>query len=218
MRMRRFLDIARIIGRKGLDGRMLIEPVAAFAPLFRGQSADQLVGMLFHFVPPRLDLPRDAVLASASSIDGQRAVVAFDGISDPDIAESLVGSHCLVVDDGRFAASSILDDVPFGEGEEASFDDMTGIPDGAFAGWRVIDATTGREFDVLDSECPAGQVLLHVTERTDPDRPAPSDASEAEEGQRHDEAAGLIPLADGLVVCLDRGSRAIVMELPNGLL
>lgn len=65
------------------------------------------VGALVHFVPPRLDGPRQAAVIAASWIDGESYEVAFEGIGDRTAADALVGSHCLVL---RSAVDSLLEE------------------------------------------------------------------------------------------------------------
>lgn len=84
------------------------------------------VGSLVHFVPPRLDGPRRAAVASASWIDGASYEVAFEGIGDRTMADELVGSHCLIL---RSDAADLLQQEAAGSLAGFSF-----IADGAELG------------------------------------------------------------------------------------
>lgn len=194
-------DVARIVGTKGLDGRVIAECAPRCAFLFDGPDDAPLLGVDFHFVPPRIEGPRCALLRAVRSFDGSRAVLSFADIDDGGVSADLVGCHCLVSATDlepygdRIPSASLLlsmEDLP-SEGFEA-FEDV-------FDGWVVHDAETGFSGKVQTATCPAGQVLLEVS----PDGGA---------GER----SLLIPLADDLVESIDEEGERLEMRLPRGLL
>ena len=198
--MRRYRDIARIAGKKGLDGHVVVEPNYAYRRFFEAGCDSVLIGMEFHFVPPRIDVPRHAMLRSIRSSDGLNAILSFDGIDGPDPAEDLAGMHCLVEETDSFPgnASDLSDADLVGEDGIGAFIDMM-MPD-AFAGWTVIDEITDSEYRVTESSSPAGQILLSVTEADE------------------DGVIKLIPLAGDLIADVDAENHLIVMRLPAGLM
>lgn len=69
-------------------------------------------GTPVHFVPPQLDAPRQATVASSSWVGEGAYEVAFEGVGDRTAADALVGSHCLV---SRRAVADLLE----GQGGES---------------------------------------------------------------------------------------------------
>ena len=195
--MRRYSDIARVTGRKGLDGQLVVEPSARFSSFFSAEHAKHSIGAELHFVPPVSDIPRHGTILDIRSFDGAHAVIRVSGIDNVDIAEALTGTHILVDDEMLGGIGGIGTEL--GGIDLDDFDAAEGLGEDAFIGWNVEDRTTGTLLEVTGSDCPAGQILLSV--RTD-----------------GDERIRLIPLADGLIESIDEDARLITMDLPAGLL
>lgn len=87
--MHQWIDMASLVRAKGSKGRF----VARFAP---GLSFMLPEGEEVCFVPPTLDGPRRARVAEATPFDEKTFEVVFQGIEGRQVADTLVGSHCLV--------------------------------------------------------------------------------------------------------------------------
>ena len=133
--MRTWVDVATLVKTKSLDGRFVVKSTAGLPFLLEE-------GMSVSFVPPQLDVPRSAHVASVRMIDEHSAEVSFDDI-DGTAAGDLVGCHCLVeralVDDSLFEASPA-----------------------AWEGWIVVDEVVGEIGTVVGIVEKPGQDLLEV--------------------------------------------------------
>ncbi len=87
--MRAWADVAELTSTKTLNGGF----VARSAP---GLPFLLHEGVEVAFVPPVLDAPRRARVASVSQGASGEMVVAFEGIDSIEDAKPLVGCHCLV--------------------------------------------------------------------------------------------------------------------------
>lgn len=101
------------------------------------------VGKDVAFVPPAFDAPRYSKVASVQMRDERTAIVTFDNVDDIDVAERLVGCHCLVHRAGL--SSEVF--------EEACFE---------WRGWEVYDAHAGLLGLVEDLEERPFQSLLSI--------------------------------------------------------
>lgn len=86
--MDRWLDIATLEHTKSLKGE--------FVARCASDSCFLVPGMDVCLVPPRIDVPRSVTVSKATPMNDGRIRVSFDGIEDPNIAEMMVGCHCLV--------------------------------------------------------------------------------------------------------------------------
>ncbi|MBP3866290.1 MAG: hypothetical protein J6D25_00570, partial [Eggerthellaceae bacterium] len=63
-------------------------------------------------VPPQLDVPRNVVVESVKPISDDSAEIRFQGVDDADVAQQLVGMHCLIkrdlLDEGVFESAPAL--------------------------------------------------------------------------------------------------------------
>lgn len=136
--MREYSDVAIVSGKKSLDGRLVVKAAAGLPLLLQ-------VGMLVHFVPPQIDVPRSAV-ALAVSMQGERSAIAvFDSVDNSDLADALVGCHLLVASD----------ELPEGICLKAS----SRIGECAPCGWTLKDANTGLECKVEEIDARSAQPL-----------------------------------------------------------
>ncbi len=87
--MTRWHDIALVTGKKGLDGRLVLEGDPAF-------YAYMPLGTSLWFVPPEIDLPRNLAIASMHEEGTGKLIVAFEGLDDAAAADAYVGKHCLI--------------------------------------------------------------------------------------------------------------------------
>lgn len=101
-----------------------------------------------HFVPPVLDVQREALVESVAMSGSDEAVVGFQGVEDAEAAEALVGCHVLVAED----------DV-----DEDALADMDAAEPSAFVGWSFVDVTSGCRGRVVGADAMPTQVLLTVT-------------------------------------------------------
>ena len=133
--MRTWVDVATLVKTKNLDGRFVVKSTAGLPFLLEE-------GVQVSFVPPQLDAPRSAVVASVRDFDEHTAEVVFEGV-DGEAAGLLVGSHCLV--------------------ERANIDDVVFVTSpGAWEGWTVVDAVVGEIGPVLGIVERPGQDLLEI--------------------------------------------------------
>lgn len=141
--MRAWADVAVLAKTKNLQGGFVARAAAGLPFLLHE-------GLEVAFVPPALDAPRRARVASVQQ-SGDGFLVFFDGIDGIDVAERLAGCHCLVR----------TDDVP--EGSLAAADD-------GVLGWEVFDAAAGCLGTVVEVVENPGQSLLSI-ERAGDARP-----------------------------------------------
>lgn len=204
--MQRFRDVARIVSTKGLDGRVMLDcsRVSLFEDLIDSPDSHES-GLMLHFVPPQTDCPRLGEIEQIVSIDGNRVVAFISGIDGIEEASDLVGCHCLASEEDVIRRGLSLD------GGADGFDlEGIGISEGALVahdgsdplvGWTIRDVASGFCGRIESATCPAGQILLEV-----------SDLSGSDEPMLH-----LIPLAAELVCDVDETACEISMDLPEGI-
>lgn len=138
--MRRYLEAARITGKKNLDGRLVAKAADGLPFLL-------VEGMEVHLVPPVVDAPRRARVTEVRPIGDGVANVWLDAVSDAATAEALVGCRCLVA----------RDELP-DTAETIAADALAGRLDG----WRFVDEESGRAGVVVRVGESVGQLLMEV--------------------------------------------------------
>ncbi len=178
--VQKYIDAARIVGKKNLDGRLTVKNAASLPFCLRE-------GMRVSLVPPAIDIPRNVVVEGVWSEGEGSHVVSFDSVSDADVAERLIGCHCLV----------LAADVPPELSESLAFAEELACASG-FLGWTIVDRTSGKTGEVVDvSELPS-QVMLTV--KLD-----------------EDASSHLVPLVDDFDIDADESQRTIAASLPEGI-
>lgn len=185
--MRTWADVAVLAKTRSLQGGFVAQSAASLPFLL---SEGQEVA----FVPPVLDAPRRAHVTSAVPLDDHSFAVTFDVVEDIDVAEVLVGCHCLV----RRA------ELPAGA--------LDVRPD-AWEGWHVFDASAGFVGEVLGMMELPGQTLLEVAPGAEP-----AAAEESGAASETSERTILIPLVDEFIVSVDEDECRIDVDVPSGLL
>lgn len=186
--MKRYCDIGSIVGYKGLQGAVLFAPNSAFEWVFSdGKSAlDSSADV--HFVPPKVDVPRNGHIVSSTPLQNSRVSLTFDSVSSVEVSSQLVGVHCLV--EKAHLADCNFSEVPTSKLFTTDFSE-----------WCIKDTETDFSGVVRRLIHTSAQPLLEVE--------AISSTSSA---------CILVPLADDLIVDLDEASQVLLMKLPNGLL
>lgn len=87
--MRTWVDVAVLAKTRNLQGGFVAQSVADLPFLLTE-------GMEVALVPPVTDAPRRVEVSSVQNRDERSCVVEFDAIDHIDVAEMLVGCHCLV--------------------------------------------------------------------------------------------------------------------------
>lgn len=105
-------------------------------------------GMQVHLVPPVVDAPRTVEVWSVSMQGPSSGVVAFSGIGDADVADMVVGCHCLLDKDS-------VDPKALAEALDG--------PEALLLGWTFEDAASGRTGRVAGVQNMPSQVLLTVS-------------------------------------------------------
>lgn len=137
--MREWIDVATLAHTKNLDGG-LVARAASGLPLLLSEGARVAL------VPPVLDAPRDVTVARVAPRSKGEALVFFEEVTAAEVAEQLVGCHCLMrraeVDPAllREAAPSLP----------------------SWEGWSVHDVRAGYVGEVTDVEDRPLQPLLAV--------------------------------------------------------
>lgn len=134
--MRTWIDVAVIAKARNQKGRFVAKAAAGLPLLL--EEGDEVA-----FVPPKLDVPRRAVVASVVDIDEKSAEVQFEDEAGAQCAHDIVGMHCLI-------RRCDID-------EEA----LEGAP-GLWEEWRVVDAQLGEVGVVVDVIDNPAQPLLQV--------------------------------------------------------
>lgn len=111
------MDVAVLVKTRNLKGGFVAQSVADLPFLL-------VEGLEVALVPPVTDAPRRVRVSSVREDDEHSAVVEFDAVRHIDVAEMLVGSHCLV----RRA------DLPGNAFERRGLD---------WKGWDVYDVSAG---------------------------------------------------------------------------
>lgn len=117
--MRTWIDIAELAHTKNLNGGLVARSAAGLPFLLHE-------GMSVALVPPVLDAPRNVVVESVQMRNDAEALVFFEEVTTAEVADALVGCHCL----------ARRDEVDLGE-----FEDMNDLP--SWEGWQVFDAREG---------------------------------------------------------------------------
>lgn len=147
--MESYLDVATLTGKKNLDGRLVAKTAPGLPFLLQE-------GMRVWLVPPVIDSPRQVTVDSVVPGEGESAVVAFAEVSSVQVAEALVGCHCLA----RASECAL--------GEDAG--SLGAAVSAALAGWRFVDEVSGRAGVVSAIEERGGQTLLVVVLDDEPGR------------------------------------------------
>lgn len=139
--MRKWADVAELTNTKNLNGGLVVR-CAPGLPFCLEE------GMQVALVPPVLDAPRYVTVEAAqeSGLDG--GVVWFEEIESIDVAELVVGCHCLIR----------REDLPE---HTVMLDESTNI-----AGWDVVDQNAGHLGLVQEIREMPGQLML-VVDRAD---------------------------------------------------
>ena len=87
--MRTWIDVAFLAKTRNSKGRFVVRSTAGLPFLL--EEGDEVV-----FVPPQTDAPRVAKVVDVRDIDDDSADVAFEGVESLDLAQQLVGCHCLI--------------------------------------------------------------------------------------------------------------------------
>lgn len=136
--MTEWRDIARITGKHGSKGRLVVSHSANLPFLCEE-------GIELAIVPPRLDAPRRVHLRSVQETGSRFAQISFEEVDSIRVAEALVGCHLLV------DARALPDDV--------------GIVPDDLIGLEVRDTRAGRigcVSEVIDNGCQ--QLIVVKTE------------------------------------------------------
>ncbi|WP_165048054.1 MULTISPECIES: ribosome maturation factor RimM [unclassified Adlercreutzia] len=136
--MRSWIDVATLAHTKNLNGG-LVARAASGLPLLLSEGARVAL------VPPVLDAPRDVTVARISPRSEGEALVFFEEVETADVAELLVGCHCLMRRD---------------EVDLPSPDAASDLP--SWEGWSVHDVRAGRVGEVEAVEDRPLQPLLVV--------------------------------------------------------
>lgn len=103
--MRTWIDVAVLAKTRNSKGRFVVRSTAGLPFLL--EEGDEV-----SFVPPQTDVPRNAVVIDVRMIDDDSADIAFEGIDSLNLAEPLVGCHCLIrrdlVDESVFRESPVM--------------------------------------------------------------------------------------------------------------
>lgn len=86
--MSAYTCVASIVKTKNLGGSVIAQSADGLPFLLRP-------GIAVHFVPPRLHGPRKARVRHVRRVSPDAYEVSFEGVSDIDAAEALVGCRCL---------------------------------------------------------------------------------------------------------------------------
>ena len=137
--MHAWVDIAELTNTKNLNGGLVARCVAGLPFVLEE-------GMEVALVPPVLDAPRNVTVlfADAEGLDG--GYVEFEEIDDVNIAEMVVGCHCLVRRDQLPASVS---------GYTAN-----NAPD--WANWEVYEQQEGYLGTVCGMREMPGQIMLEI--------------------------------------------------------
>ncbi|WP_172135889.1 ribosome maturation factor RimM [Adlercreutzia sp. ZJ473] len=108
--MRSWIDVATLAHTKNLNGG-LVARAASGLPLLLSE------GVRVALVPPVLDAPRDVTVARVVPRSEDEALVFFEEVETADMAELLVGCHCLMRrDEVDLSSSDVASDLPSWEG------------------------------------------------------------------------------------------------------
>ena len=179
--MRGWHDIAYLAKTRNLNGGFVVKSTAGLPFLL-------VEGDRVAFVPPRLDLLREATVDSVELLDDWSALVHFAEIKDKSLADELVGCHCLV---------------QLSEEELARFYELPQ----SWEGWSVVDVQFGHLGTVEGLIENPTQSLLKVAK-----------AQAREDGASQKDDVLLIPVVDEFVIDVDVDARMVRTSVPKGLL
>ncbi len=134
--MHAWANVAELTKTKTLTGGLVARSASGLPFLLHE-------GLLVAFVPPQLDAPRRARVSHVRDEGRGAYVVTFEGVSSIDVAERLVGCHCLV------RRADLPGDALMLEGE-------------GLVGFCLIDCTLGPVGTITDVISSPGQLLLEV--------------------------------------------------------
>ena len=134
--MRTWIDVAVLAKCRNSKGRFAVRATAGLPFLL--EPGDEVA-----FVPPRTDMPRRAIVDEVRETGEDSADVLFAEIQDRDVAQALVGSHCLI-------RRELVD-------EEA----LRQAP-AIWDGWEVVDEVEGPIGHVAGFVQNPGQSLVEV--------------------------------------------------------
>lgn len=134
--MRAWANVAELAKTKNLTGGLVARSAPGLPFLLRE-------GLEVAFVPPQIDAPRRARVASVQDAGRGSYLVLFEGVDSIDVAERLAGCSCLVR----------RSDVP----EAALAGEAEGLE-----GFEVHDASSGFVGEVAEVVENPGQTLLSV--------------------------------------------------------
>ena len=115
--MRAWIDVAVLAKPKNLDGRLVVRGTAGLPFLL--EEGDRVA-----LVPPKLDVPRAVTVSHVVLLDDDRAEISFEEVGDAQVANELVGMHCLIKRD-------LID--------AESFEEAPAL----WEGWPVLDDSLG---------------------------------------------------------------------------
>lgn len=145
--MRKWIDIATITNKRGLEGGLVLHVNAGLSFLLG-------VSRKCYFAPPVLDFPREGTIEEVGG--SSEAIVFFDSVNDASCAEALIGSHVLIDADG----------ISLEENSDMDSKAVQSMRAQAFVGWQLNDVAFGQIGIVSAAEPRFEQVLLEV-ERPD---------------------------------------------------
>lgn len=141
MQDHRCLDIARIVGKKGLEGKLVIRMGDGFP--FCLQE-----GMTLALVPPLIDVPRRVVIEGLRRTDELEAIVAFGEVTEAVMAERMVGMHCLISHE---------------EAHDRHIQREEGyVSESEYIGWTVVDVSKGPIGEIVEILTDRAQPLMSV--------------------------------------------------------
>ncbi len=136
---RRWAEVAELVATQGLKGRFSVRPV-------RGLPFLLDKGLRVHFVPPTIDGPREAKVKEVTHAGGSEWLVSFSGVKDLDTAESLVGSHLVV----------LREDLP------EDFEEGASYASERLVGFEIEDAAEGFVGEIVAVQEMPTQYLVEV--------------------------------------------------------
>lgn len=134
-----YLDVASIESTSHLDGRLSLAYRGGLPALL--EEGDEVF-----LVPPKTDLLRSAHVESVAYEGGGKALVRFREVDSLDVAEKLVGMHCLI-DKAKVSSS---DSFAYSAAEDV------------FRDWTFYDKTSRASGRIISSWSFAGNLLGDV--------------------------------------------------------
>ena len=134
--MRTWVDVAVLAKLRNLDGRFVAHAAAGLPFLL--EEGDRVA-----LVPPKLDVPRTVTVSHVVLLDDDRAEISFEEVGDAQVANELVGMHCLIKRD-------LID--------AESFEEAPAL----WEGWPVVDTSLGTIGVLSNVVANTAQTLLEV--------------------------------------------------------